>query len=162
MSDVFAASAKNQLNDSLAELRTAVEGASPEMLNRQPGGDGTNSIAVLVIHATTSTRWWLSLAVGAALPGRDRDSEFVATSPDAASLLAFIDSMNADCDRLLDGASDLDWSAVRQTGARPKAADGSEVPAAWALLHALAHLREHVGQMLLTRQLLDRTWVAKP
>ena len=156
MPDVFARSARNLLDDSFTEMRTAIDGASPAALNERPGGDETNSIAVLAIHATTSTRWWLSLAVGAPLPGRDRDSEFVATSPDAASLLAFIDGMSADCDRLLDGVRDLDWSAVRWTGARPKAADGSEVPAAWALLHALAHLREHVGQILLTRQLLDR------
>jgi hypothetical protein len=30
------------------------------------------------------------------------------------------------------------------------------VSAAWALLHALEHLREHEGQLFLTRQLWDQ------
>jgi len=43
------------------------------------------------------------------------------------------------------------------TPASPAPAAKADAPAAWALLHALEHLREHVGQMLLTRQL----WLAR-
>lgn len=48
---------------------------------------------------------------------------------------------------------------ARSTGPLPaqthaRMSGGAEqVSAAWALLHALEHLREHVGQMQLTRQL---------
>jgi hypothetical protein len=30
------------------------------------------------------------------------------------------------------------------------------MPAAWALMHALEHLREHLGHMALTRQLWEQ------
>ena len=42
------------------------------------------------------------------------------------------------------------------TGTAPWRTDGADEPvtAAWALLHALEHLREHVGHAQLTRQLL--------
>lgn len=154
MPDVFTGSARHILDAAAGDMRAAIEGVSPEALNRRPGGDDTNSLAVLAVHAMSSTREWLSVAVGAPLPERDRDSEFLATMPDATSLLTFIESMRAECGRLLAGAGDIDWSANSPTW-RPDADDPAEVQAAWALLHAISHLREHTGQMGLTRQLLD-------
>ena len=47
--------------------------------------------------------------------------------------------------------------AIRRTHTRPNPDDDMKVPAAWALLHAIEHLREHVGQMQLTRQLWEQT-----
>jgi hypothetical protein len=158
MPDTFAAAANALLAAATADMREAIDGASPELVNRKPGGGdahvgGTNSIAVLAVHSMHSTRWWLSVAVGAPLPARNRDDEFVAADarsmPDAESLLAFVEKMQADCARLLETADVADWSAT----ARTLPADEEPVTHAWALLHALSHLREHAGQMLLTRQL---------
>ena len=152
MPDPILIAAHHILNTAVTDMRTSIEGASSETLNWRPAGDDTNSTAVLAVHSMTSTRSWCSVAVGAPLPERDRPAEFRATASGASDLTAFIEAMQRDCVRLLDQAHDVDWSAVRTTHARPN--DATErVSAAWALLHALEHLREHTGQMLLTRQL---------
>jgi hypothetical protein len=55
------------LDEALVAMRAVVEGAPAELLNRRPAGDDTNTVAVLVMHALSSARWWLCVAVGAAL-----------------------------------------------------------------------------------------------
>lgn len=151
MSDIFSATARDIFDETAAAMRSAIAGASPEVLNRKPGGEDTNSITVLAVHAMHSTRWWLCVAVGAPLPARNRDDEFVTTMPDDAALLLFFDGMVIDCQRLFDGATVDDWSEQAQLDD-----DEGEVSRAWALLHALEHLGEHTGQIQLTRQLLQR------
>ena len=152
MPDPILIAAQHILDTTVADLRPAIDGGSTEALNWRPAGDDTNSIAVLAVHSLTSTRSWFSVAVGAPLPERDRPSEFRASTSGADDLIAFVQDMQRDCAKLLDEAQNVDWSAVRTTHARPN--DASEhVSAAWALMHGLEHLREHTGQMLLTRQL---------
>ena len=163
MTDPITASARFVLKESLGELRSAVEGVPAEALNWRPGGEETNSIAVLATHALNSTRSWLAIAVGAPLPERDRPAEFLVTEDDPLALLRLVDEMSAQCTVLLRDAEDVDWSATRGTHARPakKAGDGSwqpgqeEVPAAYAILHALEHLGQHVAHCSLTRQLWE-------
>jgi hypothetical protein len=147
------AAARHLFDQSAAEMRASIEGASPEALNWRPAGEETNSIAVLAVHSLHSTRWWLSVAVGEPEPERDRDSEFVASADDAASLLAFLDSMTADCRALLSTEETVDWWQPRTT--TREQGDPDPLTAAWALLHALEHLREHVAHLQLTRQLWE-------
>jgi len=155
-SDPFLEAARQVLDEALAWLRSSLEGVDAATLDRRPGGDDTNSMAVLAVHAVHSTRSWLSVATGAPLPERDRDAEFrrAGSSPDA--LLAEVDTVAADCRRLLAEARDVDWGARRRTHPRPRPDASEEVTGAWALLHALEHLKEHAGQLALTRQLLAR------
>ncbi len=163
MTDPITPSARYVLKESLGELRAAVEGVPAEALNWRPAGEETNSIAVLATHVLHSTRSWLAIAVGAPLPERDRPAEFLATEDDPGALLRLVDEMSAQCTVLLRDAGEVDWSATRKTHARPaqKAEDGSwqpgveEVPAAYAILHALEHLGEHVAHCSLTRQLWE-------
>ncbi len=155
MSDPIIASAREIFTTALADVRPAVEAASPEALNWRPAGGETNSIAVLAVHVMNSTRMWLSVATGAPLPMRDRDSEFVAEAADAPSLLAVVDEFARDCETLLDNAGQVDWSAMRETQPRPRPGVSDQVTAAFALIHACSHLLEHVGQIALTRQLWD-------
>jgi uncharacterized damage-inducible protein DinB len=155
---IFSTTAKNIFHEVAGAMRTAIVGAPAGVLNRKPGGDATNSITVLAVHAMHSTRSWLSMATGAPLPARNRDDEFVATMPDAVALLAFFDEMAADCSSLLDAANVADWSAQVKTHQRPQPDAERDVSAAFALLHALEHLGEHTGQIQLTRQLLDPGW----
>ena len=154
MTDPTIEAARDILADSLVELRAAVDGCSAEELNRRPAGDETNPLAVLVTHAMQSTRSWLSLATGAPLPERDRPSEFTVVVDDAGGFLAWFDTIGAECRALLDGDVAYDPAA---TGTAPWRTSGSDEPvtAAWALLHALEHLREHVGHAQLTRQLME-------
>ncbi len=153
MPDVFTTSAKSILGDTIKDMRAVIDGASPKILNQRPGGDDTNSIAVLTVHAMHSTRSWLSFVYSAPPPARNRDDEFVATTTDAASLLAFLDDMHRDCAALLDDTATVDWASVRPIRT------GEKVAAAWGLIHAIDHLREHMGQITLTRQILDPAWV---
>jgi hypothetical protein len=153
MTDPVVAAARHLFDDSAAEMRAAIEGASTNALNWRPAGEETNSMAVLAVHSLHSSRWWLSVALGRPEPGRDRDSEFVASADDAASLLAFFDSMTADCRALLSTEDPVDWSQPRTT--TREQGDPDPLTAAWALLHALEHLREHVAHLQLTRQLWD-------
>ncbi|MEX0683165.1 MAG: DinB family protein [Dehalococcoidia bacterium] len=154
MADAMTASAQYVLKQSLEELRAAVDGVSAEALNWKPGGEDTNSIAVLATHVMHSTRSWLSIAVGAPLPERDRDEEFRASEYDPGALLRLVDAMSEDCRRLLAEVGEVDWAATRKTHARPGNAP-EEVAAAFALLHALEHLGQHVAHCSLTRQVWE-------
>jgi len=144
--------AREVLVASLDELLKTLDGLPSEDLNRRPAGEGSNPLAVIAAHALFSTRSWLSLATGAPLPERDRPAEFRTVA--GAGFLGWVDGIAAECRRLLDG--DVAFDPGR-TGTAPWRSDDPTAPitAAWALLHALDHLGEHVGHAHLTRQLLD-------
>lgn len=154
MTDAFLPSIRFVVSEDLKDLRAGVEGLPGEALDWKPAGDDTNSIAVLVTHVLHSTRSWLSVALGAPLPDRDRDSEFRAKSDDAKALLDFMADFSAQIVGIIDSAKDVDWTTPRKTHARPGDAPET-VPAAWALLHAIEHLREHIAHVGLTRQLWE-------
>jgi uncharacterized damage-inducible protein DinB len=151
MTDPFLAAARTVFDDTLTGIRAAIEGASPAQLNAKPGGNDTNSITVLAVHAMRSTRAWLSFVRSFPAPPRVRDEEFVATTPDAASLLALVAVLERDCVALLEPEATIDWAEVRPISS------GEMVTTAWALMHAIEHLREHMGQIALTRQILDHS-----
>ena len=155
MPDPFLTSARDLLRRARDDMRAAIDGLPPDALNWRPAGDDTNSIAAMANHAVTSARTWLSVAVDAPLPDRDRPTEFEFTARDPAELLAFVEGLFEDCLSLIDSSRTVDWAALRKHWDPGR---DIELFPAWALLHALEHLREHVGQMSLTRQL----WEARP
>jgi len=142
--------ARSFVDESLTAMRSAIAGASAHALNHRPGGDDTNPVAVLVVHAVNSTRWWLSVALGLPLPERDRSSEFRTIVSGADELLAMFDPVAADCRALLDTDAAFDAGAMRED---PR--ESEQVSAAWALIHAVEHLREHVAHAELTRQVWE-------
>lgn len=148
MADPTIEAARSIVDESLDAMRAAIAGASVDALNRRPAGDETNSIAVLVVHAVSSTRWWLSVALAGTVPDRDRPSEFLTTVAGADELLGVFDPIAGDCRTLLQTDAAFEAGAIRED---PR--DGDRVTAAWALVHAVEHLREHVGHAELTRQL---------
>ncbi len=167
--DPMVLAARGVLATALAAIRGCVESASPEALNWRPGGDDTSSIAVLAVHSLASTRGWLARATGAPRPYRHRDDEFAVVATDAASLLVTFDEIARDCTALLAQPVSVDWNAIlpdveripdgmqlRTASTPPERGSPEAVSAGWALIHALEHLREHEGQMFLTRQLWDR------
>lgn len=152
MADPTVEAAADILRAALSDLRGAVEGLSTDDLNRRPGSEDTNSIAVLATHSMHSTRAWLSVAVGAEPPARDRPAEFRAVASND-ELLSLVDELGSECVTLLDGATfEPDRTGLAPWRQGPQADE--PVPAAWALIHALVHLREHVAHAQLTRQLL--------
>jgi Protein of unknown function (DUF664) len=141
--------ARSIVDESLDAMRAAIAGASADTLNQRPAGDDTNAIAVLVVHALSSTRWWLSITLGQPVPERDRPAEFLTRVASSDELLRVFDPIAADCRALLSTDVTFDPGAIRED---PR--DGDQLTAAWALIHAVEHLREHVGHAELTRQLL--------
>jgi hypothetical protein len=152
VSDPAIEAARDIANNSLDAMRRAIVDAPPELLNWRPAGEDTNPIAVIAVHAITSTRWWLSVAITGQAPERDRPAEFRTTVSGAEELLSIIDPLIADARKFLafDGPFD---PGVSRTDPRE---GGTATTAAWALIHAVEHLSEHVAHAELTRQVWDR------
>jgi hypothetical protein len=151
VSDPAIEAARDIANNSLDSMRRAIVDAPPELLNWRPAGEDTNPIAVIAVHAITSTRWWLSVAIMGQAPERDRPAEFRTTVSSTEELLSMVDPLLADCRKLLAFDGDFDPGATRTD---PR--DGTATTAAWALTHAVEHLSEHVAHAELTRQVWDR------
>lgn len=151
MADPLVTSAREILVESLAELRSAVAGLPPGDLNRRLAIEGSNPMAVIVAHALASTRSWVSLAVAAPPPPRDRPAEFETVADDG--YVAWADERIAECLSLLEGIEAFD--PAREGVAPWRTSDPDQpVTAGWALLHAISHLGEHVGHAQLMRDLL--------
>jgi uncharacterized damage-inducible protein DinB len=151
MADPILVAARSTIGESLDEIHSAVDGLTPAQLNDRLAGEGTNAMAVIVAHALESTRSWLSLATGAPRPPRDRPAEFRTVADDGFG--AWVDQRIAECRALLNDVETFD--ATRE-GTAPWRTDAADEPvtAAWALLHAAAHLGEHVGHAHVMRDLL--------
>ena len=137
-------------------LRQAVDGLPGEALNWRPANpEDTNPIAVLATHAMHATRVLLTMAAGLPPAPRDRPGEFAAAAEEPGSLLALIDGLAGEHQRLLDACEGTDWGAPRPR----RRLDGSisEMTAAEALLYAVTHLRGHADEAALTRHL----WAAR-
>ena len=135
MTDAFLPSVRFVVSEDLKDLRAGVEGLPGEALDWKPAGDDTNSIAVLVTHVLNSTRSWMSVAVGAPLPERDRDSEFranVGRHGGAARVHGRLLGADHGAARL----SERGRLVGTAQDARPPRQRAGDVPAAWAVLHA--------------------------
>ena len=150
MPDPILTSARALLRTARDDLRAAVDGLPADALNWRPAGDDTNSIAVLTSHSLLSARMWLSVAVAAPLPDRDRDAEFGVTAASADELLALAGGLFDECLDLTSKDRTVDWGSIRKHWDSGREFD---ILAPWALIHALEHLREHIGHIGLTRQL---------
>jgi hypothetical protein len=153
--DALLEAARTTLDGSLRELRKQLEGLDASALNARPGGEGTNPLAVLAVHALASTQSWLALATASPLPPRDRPREVETVVDDAGVFLGSVDVTADACRELLARSNGIE---PERTGTAPwRGGTEAEEPvtAAWALLHALDHLREHIGHAQLTRELLE-------
>ena len=155
MSDPILTAAREVFDEALDELRMAIAGLDAATLNRPPLPTESNSLAVLVVHALASSRMWLSLATAAEPPPRERDEEFRTVVSDPAAFLVEFDATAAACRALLGPDTVFDPTLEGVPPARMGTGAKEPVTAAWALLHAIAHINEHVGHAQLTRQRSD-------
>jgi uncharacterized damage-inducible protein DinB len=134
-----------------ADMRRLVQDLDADALNWQPGKD-TNSLAVLVTHLLGAEHHCITTAFGEPIE-RDRDAEFRAVARGPEELLALIDQVDAVLPGLIDRltAEDLatEWG-------RPGDRLGRVKPGIWWVLHGMRQGREHIGQMMLTRQLYEQ------
>ena len=154
MPDPTLIAAREIIEESIEGIRGAISGLPADALNWLPSRDGTNPIAVLAVHAMHSTRSWLAVAVGAPLPARDRDAEFRTVVDDPGELLETVDGLAEDCRALL-AVDAFEPGVMRESHLRASSGRAEVVSGAWALLHAVEHLREHMGHAQLTRQLWE-------
>jgi hypothetical protein len=138
------------LHESLDEIRLGIADLTVDELNAAPAGGDTNPIAVIVTHALGATLSWLSLAMGAPLPDRDREAEFRTVADEGFA--SRTEEMIARCLAVLDGA-EWDPARVGTPNWNPRLSEEPRT-AAYAAAHALAHLGEHVGHLHMTRELL--------
>jgi hypothetical protein len=106
-----------------------------------------NSIAVLITHSLGSEREMIR-AVRQVQTERDRDAEFKAEA-NAAELLALLDRADRELDEHLGAITAGDLTEMRPRGDRPPR------PGIDWLISNYGHIREHLAQIELTKQLYD-------
>src|SRR4029450_10746073 len=82
MSDPTIDADRDVLAESLDKICRGIAGLTVDQLNAKPAGRETNSVAVIATHALASTRSYMSIAVGAPPPPRDRPAEFRTVAAD--------------------------------------------------------------------------------
>jgi hypothetical protein len=113
--------------------------------------EGANSIAVLVTHVIGSEIEAVRTVAGVA-SDRVRSSEFQVRGADAAGLLSLVEKADAALDA---NVPRIDTAHLASEHVRPASLDKTPRRGVYVLMHSLAHAREHVGQLLLTRQLAE-------
>ena len=150
MADPVIEATRVVLEESLGEISKGVADLSVDQLNARPAGGDTNSVAVICAHALGSTRSWLSIAFGLPQPPRDRAAEFKTvadagfkdwTAQAIAGIFALLDDATWDPDRV----GTPNWNP--HLASEPRTAP-------YSVMHAVAHLGEHVGHLHMTRELL--------
>ena len=126
------------------DLHTGLAGQSVETLNWRPYPEG-NTIAGLLAHMFESSNFLLHLGLGETLP-RERDIQFATTTPDAATLLARVDSSIANLRQLA-------ASYTAEHLATHRDFRGNDFIGAWFPLHICEHMLEHWGQIQTIRDL---------
>jgi len=129
-------------------LRDEVRDLPEEALNWKPC-DGANSIAVLVTHLVGSELETVRIVAQAAT-ARDRAAEFRVTGLDARHLVGLLDEADAIVDELAPRIGTSELSALR---VRPASLNQGPKSGEFLLVSTLGHAREHLGQILLTKQL---------
>ena len=138
-----------QLDYLRGEVKQALDSLQPEELDQAPLPSDTNSPGVLVTHMAGSESFWVHQVAGGMDVERDRDAEFRSAGASAADLAATLDRTGDKTRQVLRGLSgdDLDRTAQARPGEPP-------VTTRYAVLHALEHMAQHVGQLALTVQVL--------
>ena len=123
------------------------DGLSDDQLNWSPPAKDTNSIGNLISHILGVELFWVVNRMGGQPVNRDRAAEF-SHRMTRAGLLQRRAEVEIQVRETLDKlqAADFDRVIVTRNG---------EVPGGTFLLYILSHVSGHLGQVILTRKLLD-------
>jgi uncharacterized damage-inducible protein DinB len=133
------------------DILRAVDGLTASALDWAPGPD-MNSISVLVVHLTGAERFWIGDVAAQEPSDRVRDEEFKVKGLDSDALKKRLDDTLAYARTTLEKFTLQDLDTPRRSPQTDR-----EFTMAWALLHALEHATEHLGQIQLTRQLWEQS-----
>lgn len=147
------------VRESLAMFREGLQGLPDDALVWKPAASA-NSLAVLAVHSVTATRFFLKCGCGqigsiAEYRRTERAEAFQTSGATVAGLSAAFEGLSGEAEAILGGGQE---SHLLLTVSWPDA--DPPVPArsgAASLFAAVGHLREHVGQAQLTRDL----WLAR-
>ena len=146
------------VRDSFAMLTEALAGLPDEALSWRPEAENTNSIAVLATHCVTATRFWLALGAGQIGSIDEYQRRFRAPSFEVFG--AAVGELDGRFAAVLEelGAVMANGTEAHLSARIAWPEDPSVTPTgAEALFRAVGHLREHVGQVQLMRDL----WLAR-
>ena len=144
--------ALNIARDSFDMLRESVAQLPDEALSWSPA-EGMNPLSVLVVHSLVATRYLVGLGCGdirdfQAYRANERAAAFETTGKTVQVLLAEIETAFGEIERLCGDGTESDL--VRESTTLVTAT-GLQF-----LIHAIGHLREHVGHA----QALHDLWLA--
>lgn len=140
----------NNLNELHSDIENATDGLTPAALDWVPQ-PGMNSIGVMVFHLTGAERYLIGEVIAGDNSNRDRDAEFKVQGMELNALLKRLADNRAYISGVLEGLTLADLEIRRMFRHQ------REVTVGWVLGHALKHTATHMGQIQLTRELLDRT-----
>lgn len=126
------------------------------LVAKPPGTIEGNNLFAIAKHATAVTRAY-ALGIGCGLDeSRDRSSEFTATADETQTILALLDSTSDDVRRALEKL-EPGRLAVRLVPAQALFGTGEprEMSAREAIVENIRHLGIHLGELRLTRTLLE-------
>jgi hypothetical protein len=141
---------EQRLQELIKDFDAVLDGLPQAALDWSPGPE-LNSLTVLATHSVGSTRYWVGDVVAGDPSGRVRESEFQTTGVDAAQLRQRLAALLEYVRGVLSGLTLADLEQEHFATSR-----NGNVTAAFGLLHALAHLAEHVGHAQVTRQLWEQ------
>ena len=129
------------------EIFKWAEGLTDDQLNWKPSGKDTNSIGILMSHIMGVEIFQVAERVGGQSVNRDRASEFA--NPATREGLV---QRRAEVEKLLretfDKLTSADLSRTLRT-------PNGEVPILKSLINSVSHVSDHMGQVILTRKLLN-------
>jgi hypothetical protein len=146
--------ALEDIQDSLKWLREVISGLPVEALDWVPSPGG-NSITVLASHALPSSVYWMQAGSGmapshAAYVRDHRNRAFEQRGLSEGDLSSVIDRAATDVEAALRAGTGQHLAARFTLDDEP---DEPPVSGATCLVHGASHLREHVGQAALMRDL---------
>ena len=150
--------ALEDIQDSLKWLREVIAGLPVEALDWVPAPHA-NSITVLTSHALPSNTYWMQAGSGqrpshAAYVSNFRNQAFDAKSLSESDLVSLIERAERDAEAALRQGTVEHLADHFTLDDEP---DEPPVSGATCLVHGASHLREHVGQAALMRDL----WLAR-
>lgn len=152
MTDAHAA-ALTIIRESLDQLRAAFAGLPDEAMTWSPGGE-TNSLAVLVLHSLSATRFLFGCSCGAgeSITAYRQGERAAAFATRRATQTQLEDAIDAALPAIEALAARGTEETLRATVSFPEDPSVSRTGYGF-LFHSIAHLREHAGQAQLMRDL---------